>query len=229
MGFLSAILPIAIVAVLIIIGIGVGMYYEKRRREALARVAGELGLEFFPSGIPGLLGALQGFKLISAGDSHTLTNTIRGITDEVELTIFDLSYSTGSGKNRSTHRQTVIRFASSQLNLPDFAVSPEWFFHKIAKLFGTKDINFVDDPAFSSSFLLQGANEPAVRQLFSQEVRSWFAGRVGVTCEGRGKQLLFFRAGQRLSADKIPGLLEEGFQLFKLLSAATTPSSQPQA
>ena len=218
MKFFGPFLGILIVVVLIVIGGAIAWYLEKKRQESLARISGELGLEFFPQGIPGLLGVLQGFKLISAGDSHAVTNTIRGDTGDMELTIFDLSYATGSGKNRSTHRQTVIRFASAQLNLPDFAISPEGFFHKIAKLFGTKDINFAEDPRFSSSFLLQGASEPAVRQLFGPELRTWFAERAGVTSEGRGSQLLFFRAEQRVSPDKIAGLLEEGLQLYKLLA-----------
>jgi hypothetical protein len=226
MGFLRALLPIAIIGVLIVIGIAVTMYFEKRRREAVEKVAADLGLEFFPQGIPGLLEALRGFALFNAGRGHAVTNTIRGVTDEVELTIFDLSYTTGSGKNSHTHRQTVIRFASSQLALPEFAVSPEGFFHKIAKLFGVKDINFDDDPRFSSAFLLQGPSEGPVRQLFGQNVRDWFSQRTGITAAGRGRQLFFFRAGQRVKPDKIPGLLEEGFQFFKLV-AAPAPEGMP--
>ena len=218
MKFFSPCFIILVVVALIAIAAVISMYYERKRREALEKVAGELGLDFFPQGIPGLLGVLQGFKLVSAGDSHTVMNTIRGDTGDVELTIFDLSYCTGSGKNRSTHRQTVVRFTSSQLNLPDFAISPEGFFQFFAKLFGTKDINFAEDPQFSSAFLLQGAHEGAVRQLFGPELRAWFSERKGVTSEGRGSQLLFFRAGQRVNPDKIAALLEEGFQLFKLLA-----------
>lgn len=228
MGFLRVLLPIAIVAVLIVIGIAASMYFEKRRREALEKVAGDLGLEFFPQGIPGLLEALRGFALFNTGRGHATTNTIRGVTDEVELTIFDLTYTTGSGKNSHTHRQTVIRFASSQLVLPEFAVSPEGFFHKFAKLFGFKDINFDDDPRFSTAFLLQGPSEAAVRQLFGQNVRDWFSQRNGITAAGRGSQLFFFRAGQRVNPDKIPGLLEEGLQFFKLV-AVPIPDGMPPA
>jgi hypothetical protein len=229
MKFLLSLLPIIIVATLVLIGAGVAMYFEKRRREALAKAAEELGLEFFPNGIPGLLQAVMGFALFSSGRSHAVANTIRGLTDDVELTIFDLTYTTGSGKNASTHRQTIIRFASSRLNLPEFTVSPEWFFHKIAKLFGVKDINFEEDPQFSTTFLLQGPNEPAIRQLFGQEVRGWFSERSGVTAAGRGNQLFFFRAGQRVNANKIPGLLDEGFQFFKLVAAPAGDARPPNS
>src|SRR5712671_980898 len=107
--------PIALIAVLVLIAAAISMYYEKKRKEALEKVAEGLGLEFFPQGIAGLLPALQGFSLFSSGRGHTVTNTIRGLTDDVELTIFDLTYTTGSGKHSHTHRQTVIRFASTQL------------------------------------------------------------------------------------------------------------------
>lgn len=218
MRWLWNILPILIVIMVAIIAMAVGMYFEKRRREAIAKVAEELGLEFYPSGITDLLAALKGFRLVSSGDSHALANTIRGVTDDVELTIFDLSYSTGSGKNRSTHRQTVIRFQSPKLTLPEFAISPENFFHKIGKLFGMKDINFAEDARFSSAFLLNGSDETAVRGVFAPEVRAWFSGRTGITAEGRGNQLLYFRAGSRSKATEIPKLLEEGFSLYSLLT-----------
>src|SRR5205807_6956920 len=68
-----------------------------------------------------------------------------------------------------------------------------------------------------SSDLLQGASEPAVRQLFGPQVREWFSQRRGVTAAGRESQLFFFRAEQRVNPDKISGLLEEGFQFFKLV------------
>ncbi len=223
MKFLLGCWPFLLIAVLVVIGIGVSMYFEKKRREALEKVAASLGLEFFPQGVPGLLGAVQGFSLFNTGRGHSVTNTIRGVTDDVELTIFDLTYTTGSGKHSHTHRQTVIRFASSQLGLPDFTVSPEGFFHKIVKLFGVKDINFEEDPGFSKAFLLQGAVEPAIRQLFGPPVREWFSQRRGITAAGRANQLFFFRAGQRVNPDKIAGLLEEGFQFFKLVA---TPVSE---
>ena len=119
------------------------------------------------------------------------------------------------------------RKSASQLGLPDFTVSPEGFFHKIAKLFGVKDINFVEDPGFSSSFILQGDSEAGVRQLFGPPVREWFAQRTGITAAGRGSQLFFFRAGQRVNPDKIPGLLEEGFQFFKLVATPVSTQMPP--
>ena len=158
-------------------------------------------------------------------DAMRMEGFLGWLTDDVELTIFDLTYTTGGGKHSHTHRQTIIRFASSQLNLPDFTVSPEWFFHKIAKLFGVKDINFPEDPAFSSAFLLQGERETAVRDLFSTQIREWFSARKGITAAGRDQQLFFFRAEQRVNPDKIAGLLEEGFQFFKLLAKPVADSS----
>ena len=107
-----------VVAILVVFGVAVSMYYEKKRREALEKVAAELGLEFFPQGIPGLLDTTRTYALFKEGGGHTVANTIRGLTDDVELTIFDLTYTTGSGKNSNTHRQTIIRFASSRLTCP---------------------------------------------------------------------------------------------------------------
>lgn len=229
MKFLGSLLPIIIVVALVAVGIGIAAYFEKKRREALAKAAENLGLEFFPQGIPGLLAAIQGFTLFSSGRGHTVANTIRGLTDDVELTIFDLTYTTGSGKHSHTHRQTIVRFSSSRLQLPEFTVSPEGFFHKFAKIFGFKDINFEEDSSFSSAFLLQGPNEAAIRQTFGPPVRQWFSQRTGISAAGRGSQMFFFRAGQRVKADKIPGLLEEGFEFFKLVAVPASEEIPPSS
>jgi hypothetical protein len=224
---------IAVIALLAIIAMAIGAYYEKKRREALEKVAGELGLEFFPQGIPGLLESVRGYSLFKDGRGHSVTNTIRGVTDDVELTIFDFTYTTGSGKNSHTHRQTMIGLVSPRLDLSDFSLTPEHFFHKIAKLFGMKDINFEEDSRFSSAFILQGAHEAGVRKMFSPPLREWCAQRTGSSAAGRGRQLFFFRAGQRVNPDKIAGLLEEGLQLFKLVAMpageSQPPDSQPTA
>lgn len=215
---------IAVIAVLVVVGIAVSAFYEKKRREALEKVSAELGLEFYPQGISGLLESTRAFAQFREGRGHTVTNTIRGVTDDVELTIFDFTYTTGSGKHSHTHRQTMICFASQRLSVPEFSVTPEHFFHKVAKLFGMKDINFAEDPAFSSAFILQGGHEGAVRQMFTGELRLWFAQRSGSSATGRGSQVFFFRAGQRVNPDKIAGLLEEGLQFFKLVAA---PAVEP--
>ena len=70
MNFLIDLWPLAVIAVLVMIAIGIGMYFEKKRREALEKVAADLGLEFFPQGIPGLVQALRGFALFDAGRAH---------------------------------------------------------------------------------------------------------------------------------------------------------------
>ena len=112
-------------------------------------------------------------RLFSQGRSKRISNLIHGDTDEVALGIFDYRYTTGSGKNSHTYRQTVVCFRSPTSNLPQFALKPQSFLHAVGKLFGYQDIDFQSHPKFSKAFILRGTSETAVRKLFTADLLSF--------------------------------------------------------
>ncbi len=144
------------IALLVGLGFAVNVYNEKKRREALQRVADELGLTFYRDGDPGLVAELSDLHLFSRGRSKRITNMIHGETEDVVMGVFDYRYTTGSGKNSHTYRQSVAFFRSADLRLPVFEMRPQSFFHGIGKLFGSQDIDFDSHPAFSKAYLLRG-------------------------------------------------------------------------
>jgi hypothetical protein len=194
----------------------VGYYANKRRREGMAALAESLGFTF--SREPGVfvLPAVADFELGSHGDSKKGRNAMTGRNGDIDVTIFDYQYSTGSGKNRSTHVQTVGMFKSESLQLPKFVVRPEHVFHKIGSVFGYQDIDFDRYPEFSKKYLLRSEDEDTCRALFTDEVLRYFEGQKRVSVEGNGKTILFYRPSRTVKVKDIQQFLQDGFGVFAL-------------
>ena len=113
------------------------------------------------------------------------------------------------------------------MNLPQFALRPEYLFDKIGSALGYQDIDidFESDRTgveFSKKYLLQGKDEQKVRELFTPEVLGFFGGQYGVSTEGGGDQLIFYRLGKRIKPEDVRPFIEEGLEVFRLFA-----SSQP--
>ncbi|HEY8504226.1 MAG TPA: hypothetical protein VIL46_06555 [Gemmataceae bacterium] len=193
---------------------------ERLRTEAMRQVAGEFGFDFLPAGEIGLLSELGHFHLFDQGHSKRVTNLMRGATRELEVTVFDYRFITGSGKNRTTWTQTVLCFTHAHTDLPAFCLRPENFWHKIGAWFGYGDINFESHPTFSKRFHLKGADEEAIRKLFDNEVLNYFDGKAGLSVEGAADRLLFYRASKRVKPEKVREFMEEGFEILALFRRA---------
>ena len=205
---------LAVIAAAVVGSIAAG----KRRTEAVKLTAQQMGLDFFPKGDPAVLSVLQRFRLFSQGRARKATNMLCGQANDVEMALLDYRYTIGHGKHSSTHRQTVISLRSPRLDLPDFTLAPEHFFHKIGSVFGYQDIDFPHRPAFSKQFLLRGENENAVRRLFDRrDVLSFFEGRKGLCAEGSGDCLILYRRRRRIKPQEVSGLMQEGLEGLELL------------
>ncbi len=205
------------IALLVGLGMAANVVYEKKRREAMQRVADELGLTFYQDGDPGLVGELSDMPLFSKGRSKRISNMIYGETEDVVMGVFDYRYTIGSGKNSHTHRQSVAFFRSPDLHLPVFDMRPQSIFHGIGKVFGYQDIDFDSHPAFSKAFLLRGPNETAIRAAFRPEILMLFEKKQGVCVEGRQNDLVFYRHSKRVKPEQVKELMNEGFQIFASL------------
>ncbi|MHC4872149.1 MAG: hypothetical protein ACYTFY_09920 [Planctomycetota bacterium] len=190
-------------------------YLEKKRTEAFEELARNMGFEFDKDGFnPNL----DSFELFSQGHSRRQKNVMSGSANDIDITIMDYSYTTGSGKSQTTHNQTVIVFESDMLNLTSFTLKPEHFLHKIGSAFGYQDIDFEANPEFSDNYILRGEDEAAVRELFTNDILSYYAGKKGISTEGSSNKLIYFTAGKRPKVEEIQAFLEEGFEAFNLFA-----------
>jgi hypothetical protein len=188
----------------------------KRRTAWMRQAADELRFTFFPKGDAETLTLLSRFRLFSQGKRKEVLNLMRGVANSLEVRIFDYQYVAAGRDGADAPRQTVIAFRAPELNLPSFALRPKSVFHKIGTIFGYQDIAVANRPIFAKTYLLQGPSEPAIRELFDDQVLSFFEDQPGLSAEGGGFELIFYRAGALVPPEKIRSFLEEGFKVLDL-------------
>jgi hypothetical protein len=177
---------------------------EKQRSAALAEVALRLGLSFqrkhsAVSGEP-----FARLPLFQRGHSQSFRNVAHG----GDLWVFGYSYVTGSGKNRSTHMQTVAALRVAGASLPGFELAPEGFFDRLASSLGGQDIDLDEDPEFSRRYRLRGDDEGAVRRVFGPALRQQLLLDDGGSLEGEGEWLLLYRRAKRVKPAEISAFVE---------------------
>ena len=193
------------------------MHATKKRRESMMRAAESMGLTFYPDGDPSLLSRLSTFKLFNQGRARKMKNLIQGDSGEVNIAIFDYQYTTGSGKNSSTHSQSVVALQSSQLVCPDFTMRPENMFDKIGSALGFQDIDFESHPLFSKSFVLQSSDETAIRQYLTPSLLEFFQTKLGISVEAQSGTMFFYRSGRRIKPEQIKDNLTQAYEVFGVM------------
>lgn len=215
-------LPILFIAVAVGLVGGVlvlSHWFQRKRTEAWQQAAADLGIQFLGNRSDVLARCAQ-MKIFSRGQSRRVTNAIAGDAGDVEITLGDYRYTTGSGKNRSTHSYTVCVLQSAKLNLPHCYLRPEVrFFDAIGAMLGGQDIDFSDDPDFSRAYVLQGDAEIAVRELFDPDVRAWFAARGGRRFHFEAfANTLVFHTGHRRKPTEAKDLMQQALEIMNLLA-----------
>jgi carbonic anhydrase len=201
---MKALIPIvsvvACIAVIIAVAVVVTMYAKKRERErtqALKSSATLLGWQFAEEAPLTYLPHLETFALFSQGHSKHIRNLIYGETNGVKAALFDYAYTVGHGKHQQTFNQSVAYFEPSNLNIPVFSLRRENVMHKLIAAFGYQDIDFEHRPTFSSQYLLRGADEPGIRNIFTDALLGFYETSEGACTDGGGNQLFIFRPGFR--------------------------------
>lgn len=215
------IIPLIILgAVIVVLVIVAAEKAKKQRQEAIAAFAASHSLEFQPTAIPESLGIYAPFPLLNKGRSRTITNAVLADTQDTTARMFDYRFTTGSGKSQVTHYFSVVYFKSDLLNLPDFSLSPESFFHSIGRVFGMQDINFDSHPKFSSAFLLQGTSEDEIRKFMTDKRLSELEKYSNICIEASQSRFIIYR-GQQVQPQDYSKWLAESFQIFSVLCEAT--------
>lgn len=212
-------LPFIVAGAITLFAIGVIIYViyaERVRTLALAELAAELGFDFEAESPSSLLDDLQGLYLFQQGRQPRVRNHLHGTTAELDVSIFDYSYTVGSGKSKQTVTQTVVCFRTESLQLPAFTLRPENFWHRIGQFFGIKDIAIDTHPQFSQAFLLQGVDEDAIRAVFTEPVLEFFEEQRGICVEAQDGVLLYYRPRLRTDVVAVRDFLAEGFDILSV-------------
>ncbi|MBN2713230.1 MAG: hypothetical protein JXR97_12490 [Planctomycetes bacterium] len=208
---------ILIVAVVVV----VAYFNEKKRAQAWEDTAGRLGFSYFKKE-DSILGRLGAMKIFSKGHSQHAKNVLKGDAGGIEVMLCDYQYTTGSGKNRTTHHSTLCMLSSQSLSLPHCFLRRQYkFFDFLGKLFGGQDIDFDEDPKFSELWVLQGENESDVRGVFNQQVREYFSdlgeskSNASFQFEAQGETLVVYK-GKRIKPAEAEQLMSQAFDVLNI-------------
>ena len=146
---------------------------------------------------------------------------VEGDSGDVKISIFDYRFTTGSGKNSTTHSQTIIALQSQQLRCPEFTMRPEVFFDKIGSAMGFQDLDFDSHPQFSKLFVLKGPDEAAIRSFFTPTVLEFFEGQSKISLEASDDTMFFYRNRTLRKPEELKDLLSQAYEAFGVLTDAT--------
>lgn len=211
----------AVIIGLILVSVVFGAQQTKKRTAGLQAAAEELGLSFLDEGAGGWEHDLAGFDLMSRGRGKKYRNVTIAEAPDLKVALFDYQYTTGSGKNRRTHSQSVAAIQSPQLRMPSFRARPEGMFDTIGGALGFQDIDFDDHPQFSDAFVLKSEFESQTRQFFDMPLLDHFTEKTKLCFEGQGNVFLFYERGHRAKPENLKFLLEESYRVYGALRDRT--------
>ena len=190
---------------------------DKERTRVLQATATQLGWSFVASAPLNMIAGLERFALFNSGQGRRITNFMYGEASGIKAAVFDYAYTTGSGKNRQTHYQSVVYLEPGNLNLPYFSLRPEGLLYKIFTAFGYQDIDFGQRPEFSRQYILRGQDEQAIRRTFNDGLLSFYESYPGTCTDGGGNQLFVYRGGYRFQPQEIQSYVGLGLNVLNLL------------
>lgn len=144
----------AFIAIFIVIAV-LGHLQAKKRREALAGLANEMGLRFDPDKNRSFDDRYHFFDALRWGDNRYAYNILRGDFEGRDIVGFDYHYETSStdsdgDRTTSSHHFSAVIFQST-LPLDGLTIRPEGFFDRMKTLLGFDDIDF-ESAEFSKTF-----------------------------------------------------------------------------
>jgi hypothetical protein len=184
----------------------------QKRIRALWSLAQELTWEFAADGNEKLHQGLSRFHLSTLGQTSILTNLMYGRCDGTDVAVFE--YQWIRGKQQST--QTVAWMQRRGERMTEFSLRPESVWNQLGGWTAHGDINFDSHPDFSRSYLLRGDDEDAIRELFTDNVLTFYERHPNLITEGSGNKLLFYRDGVVVNPENLRSFLDEALKVRAL-------------
>lgn len=201
-----------------------GSLPQRRRGLKLQAAARQIGLEY-DAGDEGLLqGSLASLPICQIGYGRQVANVLWGRAGELDLLLFDLTFTVGTEDNQRRCTQTIVAVRQPGLELPGFLLRPKHLFDTIGEALGDPAIAFPSHPCFAHRYHLEAPDEPAATALFRPTALGFFENvlrpetaaahqlspRVArAWClEGGGEWLLLYRRGRRLRAGDLAAAID---------------------
>jgi len=215
-GGLAALVPCLLfggIAALIVGGIIYGIIKARQRREVMARLAASLGLRYYADDPWDLPSRYNHFGLFQSGHSKRASNVLTGELDGRSVAAFDYRYTTGSGKNQTTHH-----YQGAVLEMPILAprlrMRKESVLDRVASWVGYDDIDFESDE-FSRRYHVKSADRRFAYDILHAQLIDFFL-RCGTapSMEMQGPLVLVYDGG-RGNVANVQRLLTIGQEIIR--------------
>lgn len=185
---------ILLFVIVAVAGIAVSYYLKQKRRNELALVARQLGLEFWPTDTQGCLGLP--FHLLTKGDGRGVENVMWGNWQGMPLEEFDYWYYEESSDSRGGRSRTYYRFSCAVTEIeaacPALRVERENLLTSIADRIGLHDIEF-ESEEFNRGFNVKGDDRKFANDFIDARMMRWLlTTERGLGFEVAGRWLLCY-------------------------------------
>jgi hypothetical protein len=210
-----------LVPISILVGFGLVYWWasakEKKRREKLIEMAQSLGLEISWALDPQDAARFRRFDVANKGHTQNVKMVLCADTGETRMVVFDYEYIVGHGKHRVQRIFSMVLCIDARFKAPKMSMQPESWSTAIAALVGARDIDFKDDPDFSSAFQLSGVDEQSVRLFMNESRRKAFLANPQIRLEVDGDALLVMQPHFRLTAESVRTYMAQALAAVQII------------
>ena len=210
--------PIFIVLIIIAIAaIAVLAYrHDQKRRSLLRAWARSKGLTVHGQSRRGWEKEYPAFKLLDRGRHRHSSLHVEGEVDGSRVRCLDYRYTTGSGKNRRTHRYSIVLMDTGTPVIP-LAIRHEHIFDKVGEFFGHDDIDF-ESSEFSRRFHVSAADRKWAYDVIHPRTMDYLLQAPSVTIEFGFLEIAVYQGGS-LSGEKCQVGLKVAREMLDLVPA----------
>jgi MFS superfamily sulfate permease-like transporter len=160
------------------------------RQKVLQTLAKKIGATHFKPELAYNSTRMIHFSFFTGKKVKYLENRIIKELNGATLEFSDLLVTEGARTTENRYTTSVLFICHLDEHLPEFRLEEEGFLDKFLK---GDDINFESHPSFSKHYLLRGADEPAIRAFFTEEMIEFFEDNQGFCVESKGDKILIYR------------------------------------
>jgi hypothetical protein len=155
-------------------GVYLSWYLKKKRREALAAMARQLGLQFSADETIGCLGFP--FRLLTRGDGRGTENVMWGTWQGIPMTEFDYWYYEESTDSEGRTSKSYYRFSCAVTEIgaacSPLTIDRENLFTRLADHMGMPDIEF-ELEAFNKAFNVKSKDRKFANDMIDARMMQW--------------------------------------------------------
>lgn len=155
-------------------GVYLSWYLKKKRREALAAMANQLGLQYSADDTIGCLGFP--FRLLTKGDGRGTENVMWGTWQGIPMTEFDYWYYDESTDSEGRTSKSYYRFSCAVTEIAaacsPLTIDRENLLTRLADHMGMHDIEFELD-AFNKAFNVKSHDRKFANDMIDARMMQW--------------------------------------------------------